>query len=262
MENIEASPEAPKTPVVPATEGEQANAGFFGRNFRKVKESVTSAAGGAVELGQRLGRLGRSQVDNLYEQNSGWISEKTDQSTRMIDVGLDQVTAMANQPLLVPGSTVRFVVDQVPLLRTSVAYGEARKRFKDAQGISEEAKRQLEEHQARRECLQACLQTGIDVTTLGTSGLIDKVAKNVDRVFGMLQVLRDVQNWVVVMRTDYLSGLLDKLLEVPRINQAMHILVSWEPSQLSALENLPGTDPASESNGADRQPPADSQVVN
>lgn len=149
--------------------------------------------------------------------------------------GLGYLSVPPGEKPAVEKQAIRFAAKSVPALRGVVRYADARQTWAAAEKLSDPKAQAAMRQTAKRECLLACLHTGLDVTSLGTTGMVDQAAGHASNVLKVLEQGQKIGAYASFAPADPLAPCLDAALTVPTIDYAMEVLVSVELSKIGDL---------------------------
>lgn len=248
-------PEKPQDPSCGTPNGDATNPAhavwsvvstWFGAAREKAGELVTLAR---AQLGG-LSTEAIRQAQAAGQYGTELLSAAADTGLRTADSGLRALHQDPEKKEGIPTQVGRFVLDFVPILRNTPAYAAARQRYEAAGKIECEMEREKEREAARRDCLFVCLNLGIDFATLGTAGILRKLAGRADKLITALAVFKRVGTAAQLQGLDFMDPLLSGLMTIPRVRAAMEILVAWSPTAIDEIAKATAHDPESPASGA------------
>jgi hypothetical protein len=135
-----------------------------------------------------------------------------------------------------PKQAVRFAVKGIPVVGKAVPYLDACALYEKALTLPENSPERLKmEHEARRQCLKACLMATLDIATLGNGGAIDVAAENVEKVIKLMEYVQTMNKVPGLQGVGPLDSLLDAGLAITEVNQAMHLMLTWKVVDLKKM---------------------------
>ena len=154
-----------------------------------------------------------------------------------IEGGLNSVANDFNLESTASRKAADFALTHTPLLRGVKRYADARVLYASAESSEDMAERDLQQSLARRECLIACFEAGIDVTTLGNGGMGDALGKHADKVLSLLKKTEKLGllKHIGVLSTAQASQvdvLLAATTQIPSVRMAMDQMLSFDFSTL------------------------------
>jgi len=188
----------------------------------KAKQTASDAIAKSRELGRGAVARGKTLVIHGKEWSAQSFEELRDFGAELVDQYGDDINAsgaridelllmMARDPdaqVTAEARAGRMIILMIPFVGPTKRFADARALHDAARDAEDEAKLQ----QARRECLLACAEAGLDIGTLGLVGShADLVATGVNHVFTTLKVTRNLNALLegdLVILDRFLDGLL------------------------------------------------------
>lgn len=159
VENSAITPPAPEAPVIEPV-ADTGHSGSFGAGLRQFTMSVVSQGSQLLSSGQAAVS---SQADNLRQVLSSAGSGVLEKSTQALRFSL---RTLATDPAKGPGM-IDEIVKLAPVLGTTRMYASAWQKYQHGASINDAEM----VNQAKRECLIAVVNAGLDVTTLGMGAI-------------------------------------------------------------------------------------------
>jgi len=223
---------------------------------KEVKESAQDLAergkqlgSDAVEQGKKGLNKGKEIARSLLDKGKRWgelsLREMQEFGDQIVDEYGDDINAagehvngllskIARDPRdeFSPGEKIaRMIILMVPLIGPTKRYADARRMYEFGRKEDDQLKIQV----ARRECLLAFGEAGLDIGTLGLVGSrLDLVASGADRVLKLLKITRNVN---ALLGDDFktFDGLLDKLLEIDDVRQGVENALQADFSSIATM---------------------------
>ncbi|MCA8960474.1 MAG: hypothetical protein KDC38_08175 [Planctomycetes bacterium] len=215
-----------------------------------VKQRAANGTRRAVEEARQLGRTTWDQGAEWWERSSEWSGhrladfhaygerlrrEHADDINAVgaaLDAFLRRIALDPEANLSARSRVARMMVVMIPFAGPTKRFADARALF----GASIEPRDDARLQHARRECLLACAEIGLDITAFGLIEHADLVATGLDRVLTTLKVTRSV-GALVHEDADLLSWFLDQLLDNAIIRDGIDTALRLDLSQLVPTED-------------------------
>jgi len=204
------STEATQERVEETTRDLARQAGKLGRDAKERGERL-------LFRGKELGEWTLDEMRELGAQLAAEYGDDINQGGAVVNELLVKIARDPSDGVTSIEKAGRIVVLMIPFIGPTKRYADARALFKVGSELPDPAKKQ----EARRECLVACAEAGLDIGTLGlVGGRIDTVATGVDRVLTALKLSRNV-NALVGDDLKTFDDLLDQVLESEAIRSGL-----------------------------------------
>jgi hypothetical protein len=200
------------------------------------------------EQAQQVREQAQKQAESSYKDASEWVANQRfdellapyrESARAMLNSAGSGTNSALNSVALAPGEkagmelqAVRFAGKHLPAVRAMVRYADARKAWQEAVKNPDLEARAKQQHAAKRQCLLACLEAGIDLTVLGTGGLIDQTARHADKVLSALKTAQGAAIFGAPAIADKLTEFLDAALQIPSVSCTMETMVSFDLEKL------------------------------
>lgn len=210
--------------------------------------SLTGCDNGTKEQVQTIKEQAQKQAETALEDASDWAArqrldellapyresarELLNQAGSGANSSLNAVAVAPGEKAAIELQAVRFTAKHLPAIRALVRYADARKAYQAAEQIPDPEARAKARHAAKRECLLACLEAGIDVTILGAGGLIDQTARHANQVLSALKAAQAAAIFGAPQIADQLTQFLDAALQIPSVNVTMETMLTFDLERL------------------------------
>lgn len=154
-----------------------------------------------------------------------------------VDKGIRMIAIDPSDGISIEEKGKKMALQMIPVVSSVKRYADARAIYENADQIEDEVGKATAKHDAKRQCLAACVDLGFDITVIGAAGKVEQLANLGDMAVTGVKITGPIGKLlgVDIANVDLLNMALDRALGVAAIDAAMDQMLCFDLTNIVDL---------------------------